>query len=88
MVAVLDPSVVPEVDDAVREMESLGSRLTHSSVDLALILFKENLPLSKKESTSLSKCTQTLEFSFIRLLIMTTFHFNKVYSFSLKRQEI
>ena len=28
MVAVLDPSVVPEVDDAVREMESLGSRLT------------------------------------------------------------
>ena len=31
MVAVLDPSVIPEVNDAVREMESLGSRLTHFS---------------------------------------------------------
>ena len=31
MVAVLDPSVVSEVDDAVREMESLGSRLTQFS---------------------------------------------------------
>ena len=66
MVAVWDPSVVPEVDDAVHEMESLGSRLTQFS-GFGVDPFQGEPALSKKESTSLSKGTQTLAFSFIRL---------------------
>ena len=84
MVAVLDPSVVPEVDDAVREMESLGSRLTQFS-GFGIDPFQGEPALVEEREYLFKQAYPDFGVFFHSVVNMTTFHFNKVYSFFIEK---